>query len=161
MSRQELEIERLWRQGLGNGAIATAMGVTVRTVQRAVAKLREAGATQPPKPQAAKPDAINAQWVRDRLVDISLGVDATAGAPQIAALKALLDMIRSQEANPAEMSLSEKVEWLKRSMTPDEFIVLSDSWVTEDRARVYRHLSKTFKAAPENHNVDATDDVPR
>lgn len=148
---------RLWKQGLGPAAIATALGVSLRTVQRKIAKFREDDATgAPEKKITTRPDKVDAQWVMERLIDISLSIDSSAGPTQITALKAILDMLRAKETMPAEMSLAEKIAWLKRAMTPDEFIQVSEGWAVEDRKKVYDNLVKEFQP-----NVSATNDFCR
>lgn len=155
MTRQDEEIKRMWKQGLGSGAISSAMGVTLRTVQRKIAKFREDDATGvPEKKITTRPDKVDARWVMERLIDISLSIDSSAGPTQITALKAILDMLRAKETMPAEMSLAEKIAWLKRAMTPDEFIQVSEGWAVEDRRKVYDNLVKEFQP-----NIDATNDV--
>lgn len=152
----DTQIIDLVRKGLTTQDIVNATGKSRATIYRSVKAynnmLTESGSStdaegQPPR-IVMKDDTdindINSEWVLRRLVDISSGADGSAGTVQITALKAILDMVRSKEVNPAEMSLTEKVEWLKRSMTPDEFIVLSDGWAAEDREKVFRHLEKTF-----------------
>ena len=155
MTRQDEEIKRLWKQGLGCGAISSAMGVTLRTVQRKIAKFREDDATgAPEKKIATRPDKVDAQWVMERLIDISLSIDSSAGPTQITALKAILDMLRAKETMPAEMSLAEKIAWLKRAMTPDEFIQVSEGWPADDRRKIYDRFAQEFQV-----NIDATNDV--
>jgi len=146
---------RLWKQGLGPAAIATALGVSLRTVQRKIAKFREDDATGvPEKKIATRPEKVDAQWVMERLIDISLSIDSSAGPTQIASLKAILEMVRAKETAPAEMSLSEKLEWLKKMMTPDEFLTISEGWPVDDRRKIYDRFAQEFQA-----NIDATNDV--
>lgn len=159
--RFDTEIIDLARKGLTVEDIMTATGKSRATVYRSIKAYNEMLQSQKDNGEATKSqeislteatdiDKIDAKWVLKRLVNISTGIDVGAGPTQITALKAILDMLRAKETMPAEMSLAEKIAWLKRAMTPDEFIQVSEGWAVEDRKKVYDSLASEFQSRPEN-----------